>query len=363
MTHPQPGQALAGQVPAADLEDALFEGVRGHLESMISWARSGQALALEYDQLEDKTLADGYELMRRLTEAHMALRAAREQRRSDVTDAEGKVRVTAEDGQEHTRAMIYGPVRTSRIAYKRHRKPNLYPQDAELNWAVLHSYSAGVVRRVARASAVVPFEQAAEQVSAAGAIRIGKRQAEQLAIGAAADFEAFYAAREPGPSPAATGLLITADGSAFPVLPQALRPATARAAKARGQAAAEAGWPDDPGEPRKSKKRTAELAGVADIPPLPRTAQDILTALFGAPRGADAAGRGDTSSQHGPKAQGKTVFASARKPIPAVIRDAFAEAHRRDPGHARPWFALVDGNNAQIDAINSLAARYRPTAA
>ncbi len=211
--------------------------------------------------------------------------------------------------------MIYRPVRTSRIAHRRRGRENLYPQDAELNWAVLHSYSAGVAKRVARAPPVVPFEQAADQVSAAGAIRIGKRQAEELAIGAVADSEAFYAPRHPDPC-----------------------------------------WPDDPADLRKSKKRTAELAGVADITPAPRTAHDVLTALFGPPRGADAAGRGDTGSRHGPKAQSKTLFASARKPIPAVICDAFTEARRGDPGHVRPRFALADGNNAQIDAINALAA-------
>ena len=59
-----------------------------------------------------------------------------------------------------------------------------------------------------RAAAVVPFEQAAAQVSAASAITVGKRQAEQLAIGAAIDFEAFYAGRRPEPAPAGTGLLI-----------------------------------------------------------------------------------------------------------------------------------------------------------
>lgn len=48
---------------------------------------------------------------------------------------------------------------------------------------------------------------------------MGKRQAEELAVGAVADFEAFYAARRPGPCPAGTGPLITAGGSAYPVLP------------------------------------------------------------------------------------------------------------------------------------------------
>ena len=287
------------------------------------------------------------------------LRAAREQRRSDVTGADGKVRVTAEDGQEHTRVMIYGPVRTSRIAYRRRGKENLYPPDAELNWATAHSYSAGVVKRVATASAIVPFEQAAAQASAQGAIRIGKRQAEQLAIGAVAGFEAFYAQRRPGASRPATGLLVTADGSAFPVLPAALRPATAKAAKARAQAAADSGWPDDPGELRKSKKRTAGLACVADIAPAPRTAGDILAALFSTGSAPAAAGEGGGRPRQGPTAEGKTLFASARKPMGQVISDAFAEAHRRDPDHARPWFAVVDGNNAQIGVINALAAKYQ----
>ncbi len=299
--------------------------------------------------------------MRIFTEAHLGLRTAREERRADVADAAGDLRVSTEDGQEHTRMMVYGPVRTSRIAYKRHRRPNLYPQDADLNWASAHSYSAGVERRVAKASGVVPFAQAAAQVSEAGAITVGKRQAEQLAIGAAVDFEAFYAARRPQPCPAGTGLLISADGSAFSVRPGALRPATAKAARARQRAAAASGWPDDPADQRKSKKRSAELVCVADIPPAPRTASDILTALFGTPRNTGRRSNdGDApSARHGPKAEGKTVLASARKPIPAVVGEAFAEAHRRDPGHLRPWFAVVDGNNAQIDAIRAHAARYQ----
>ena len=79
---------------------------------------------------------------------------------------------------------------------------------------------------------------------------------------------------------AGTGLLITADRSAFSVRPGALRPATAKAARARQRAAAASSWPDDPADLRKSKKRSAELVGIADIPPAPRTPADIITALF-----------------------------------------------------------------------------------
>jgi hypothetical protein len=122
-------------------------------------------------------MADGLELMRLLTQAHLDLRALREQPRGDVRDADGALRRTAGDGQEHTRIMIFGPVVTSRTAYRGRGKENLYPQDAELNWAAGHSYSAGVEKRAAKAAAIVPFEQAAAQVSTQGAVRLGKRQA------------------------------------------------------------------------------------------------------------------------------------------------------------------------------------------
>jgi hypothetical protein len=99
----------------------------------------------------------------------------------------------------------------------------------------------------------------------------------------------------------------------------------------------------------------AELAAVADIPPAPRTAGDIITALFGPARSSSGGG---PAPQPGPHAHGKTLFASVRRPAGEVIADAFAEAHRRDPGHQRPWFAVVDGNNHQIETITALAAKH-----
>jgi hypothetical protein len=296
----------------------------------------------------------GFEFMRLLTQAHLDLRAAREQRRDDVTGADGDARTTCEDGHQRTRVMIYGPVTTSRIAYRKPGKENLYPQDAELSWGG-QAYSAGIIRRNAEAVATAPFGPAAAQVSAQGAIHLGKRQSEELAVATAADFEAFYAARRPEPCDPATGLLLTADGSAFPVLPGALRPATAKAAAARAKQAAASGWPDDPGELRRSRKRMAELAAVADIPPAPRTPGDILAALFGTRHGSGSS----TRPAPGPKAAGKTMSASVRKQAGEVIAEAFAEAHRRDSDHRRPWFAVVDGNNHQIETITTLAADYQ----
>ena len=120
------------------------------------------------------------------------------------------------------------------------------------------------------------------------------------------------------------------------MLPGALRPATAKAAQARAQAAAESGWPDDPADLRKSRKRTAELAAVADIPPAPRTADDILAALFG-PRPPRRRGRHPRPAP-GPEGGGQdAVRIGPQARSREVIADAFAEAR---PPRPRPRPAL-----------------------
>ena len=168
-------ERVAGEAAGhEDAEEALFAAARAHAEAMIAWAGSEQSLALEHEQLESETMKAGFEFMRLLTQAHLDLRAARERRRDDVTDADGDARTICEDGHERVRVMMYGPVTTSRIAYRKKGKENLYPQDAELNWGQ-QSYSAGIIGRNAEAVATAPFGQAAAQVSAQGAIHLGKR--------------------------------------------------------------------------------------------------------------------------------------------------------------------------------------------
>jgi hypothetical protein len=255
-----------GGLDAATAEDGMFALVRELTESQIAWARSDEAQGLEHGVLEEHVLGQGFEWMRLLTQGYLRVRAAREQRRTDVTDADGDARVSAVAGQEHTRTMVSGDVVTERIAYKRHRKPALFPQDADLNWPARHGYPAGVVRRVASMITGASAERTAAQISAATAITLGKRQVEELAVGAAADFGAFYAARVRG---------------------------------------------DPPGKPA------------------------------------------------APRATGKTVLASVIKPIPVMIGEGFDEALRRDPQRLPPWYAVVDGNNSQITAINKLAGRHQ----
>src|SRR5882672_4043513 len=115
----EPDPLPAGGRRGPQVEDGLFSPVREHVESMIVWGRSDEALGLEHAALEARVLAEGHEMMRRFTEAHLALHTLRETRRDDVVDADGDRRVTVVPGQQHTRVMIYGPVNSDRMAYCR----------------------------------------------------------------------------------------------------------------------------------------------------------------------------------------------------------------------------------------------------
>ncbi len=90
-------------------------------------------------------------------------------------------------------------------------------------------------------------------------------------------------------------------------------------------------------------KRLAEVGAVYDLTPVARTPDDVLATKSGpAPPAA-------------PRAKAKWVTASVVEDAATVIGKVFDEAQRRDPGHARQWVALVDGNNHQINRIEAEA--------
>jgi hypothetical protein len=139
------------------------------------------------------------------------------------------------------------------------------------------------------------------------------------------------------------------------MLPDALRPATAKAAAAaEGKLATRL----SPGE-KNGRKRMAELACVYDAAPVPRTPEDVISTPAQKRRKnkAQAAKPKGKAKPREPQARGKWLTASVTDDIPAVIGAAFGEAERRDAGHQREWAVLIDGNNTQIEAVTAEAAR------
>jgi len=300
---------------------------------------------LTHAEMEVRLTDLSRELVRVLHQDSLDLRAAREARRAPVTGSDGVRRGIVEPGRARGLATVFGEVEVTRMAYRHRGDPNLYPADAVLNLPS-DKYSHGLARLTAIEAPRGSFGQAAEAITRATGVRIGKRQVEQLTVAAAADVDAFYAAHQPAPAASDVLLVMQYDGKGIVMRPGALREATAKAAAgARRKLATRL----SPGE-KNGRKRMAELGCVHDCEPVPRTAADIIARPGKSPPKTAPA-------KKAPVAAGKWLTASVTDDIPAVIAAGFAEADRRDPARARTWIALVDGNKQQIEAIEAEAAR------
>jgi hypothetical protein len=309
-------------------------------DQMLGWLEGEQAAALSHSELEDEIEDRGRELLRRMLQDHLSLRARTEQRLDTVLDAEQVAHAAVETGHRRTLASVFGPVEVERMAYRRRGHPNLYPADAVLNLPV-ERHSHGLRRLAATESVRGSFEQAAAAIARASGQRIGKRQVEALTARAALDVENFYAVQEHTDSAEDDVLVISADGKGIVMRPGSLRAATAKAAAA---ATTKLTTRLSKGEKR-NRKRLAEVGAVYDLRPVPRQAADVL--------GGTEPGNDPPAPP--PRAMHKWVTASVVDDAAEVIASVFAEAERRDPDHRRTWVALVDGNNHQIQRIHAEA--------
>ena len=346
------GRSAAGVASGGrpgESEPDPFAGSRSCFESVVGMLSGPEAGGLTHAELEERLQVHARAVFRQLFQDHVDLRAGREERLAEVADAGAVPYRTVEEGHERGLATVFGQVTVTRLAYRRRGRPNLYPADGVLNLPA-EKHSHGLRRLAAVESARGSFEQAAEAVERVTGARLGKRQVEQLARSAAADVDSFYAARRPDPSPGDL-LVLSFDGKGIVMRPDALRAATARAAAGAGHKLATR---LSPGEKR-GRKRMAEIGAVYDAAPAPRTAADVIARPGHRP--ADRPPAGQQRPTAAPVARGKWLTASVTDDIPAVVAAGFDEAERRDPGHTRPWIALVDGNNQQIERIQTEAGR------
>src|SRR5680860_1208220 len=254
-------------------EHASFKTSRDRFEQVCSFLGDQEAASLTHSELEQRLTVDAREVVRLLYQDHLDLRAVREQRRDDVVDADGARRGSVEPGHARPLQTVFGAVDVTRLAYRRRGERNMCPADAALNLPrELHSH--GLRELSAIEASRGSFEDATDAIRRVTGVRLGKRQLEQLAARAAADFEAFYAQPARSQAAAAQGdlLVLSADGKGIVMRPDALRPATAKAA---GHATAKLATRLSKGEKR-NRKRMAEVGAVYDLTPVPRVPADII---------------------------------------------------------------------------------------
>jgi hypothetical protein len=330
--------------------DEMFSSAREKMETMVAELQSPKMLAAEHSELEAFVQTEGRELQRLLYEANLDLRAARER----------PVPVRGSDGVERTYrrpsrrplGTILGRVMVSRLAYQALGVEGLHPMDAALNLPP-ELYSHGVSRFVAEHAAMMAFDDVVRELLTATGMAVGKRQVEEIAVRAAMDFEAFYERRRAANDvleDTADLLVLTFDGKGIVMVPDALRPATQKAArkKVRNKLVTRLAS----GEKR-NRKRMAEVAAVYTVPHFVRTPFDVLADLHGEP---DEQARRERRARR-PKVRNKRVWASVERDPEVVIDEAFREAQARDPEHRRTWVVLLDGNKDQLALVKATAKK------
>ena len=328
-------ELLPADEDGSDHADDFAES-REQFESLIGFLDGTDAVGLSHGELEQRLAVDGRELLRRLLDDHLALRAVRERRLEEVRGDEGVARTRVEAGHVRALETVFGTVTVERLAYRAASVGNLHPADAALNLPA-ERHSHGLRRLAALEAARGSYQDALDAIARSTGVLLGKRQVEELATLAAVDFEDFYETRTPTRAKPTEVLVLSCDGKGIVMRPDALRSATAaRAARASPPAGAHLSR-----EEQRNRKRMAEIGAVYDATPAPRTSADIL---------ASSAPDSDPPAP-GPVASNKWVCASVVRDAAVVIARVFDEAERRDPKHRRSWVALVDGNSHQIQRI------------
>jgi hypothetical protein len=322
----------AATIPQAFSDaDASFAALKSRVASTA-------ADGVSHGELERIIEADGREILRQLYQGHLQLRADSEA--AEVIGADGEVRPHRRGDEVRHLMTIFGPVEVCRIGFARPGSPTLYPLDASLNLSK-GLYSEGVRQRMGVAAASGALDSAVETVRSNTGARPAKRQAREMVIEAAADFEAFYeeSAERPYEAPSGeTPLVLTTDAKGVVMRPECLRPET------RDKAAARRHKLDkrlSRGE-KKNAKRMAQVASIYDIAPHVRQVDEVMRELR--PVGPVGAR---------PRPFSKRVWASLDREPRDVVAELFREAERRDPEHHRPWVALVDGNAHQLSLIRA----------
>ena len=325
--------------------DAEFTVAREQFESVVGWLTSGDAAELTHAEIEARLDVDGRELVRRLFQSHLDLRAVREERLAEVTggDAEPRSHVRA---TERPLTTLFGGVRVRRLRYGGRGLTSLFPADLALNLPQ-EDYSHGLRRWAAELAATVSFEETVRSIDAHTGGHVPARQTQELVRRAATDFDAFYASGiARGPEDTPDLLVLSLDGKGIAMRPDHLREATRKAAEKRANEACDGTDGDDTRRPHRD--RMATVAAVYTVAPHVRSADDIMHELRPV-RAAVKASR--------PRARNKRVWASVGKDPKVVTREVFDEAQRRDPGHRRTWVVVVDGDRDQIRRVRNEARR------
>jgi len=262
--------------PQTGYVEEAFDAAREKFEEMVDQLCSPEALEMAHGELETLISTEGMELLRRLLQGHLDFRGVGDVGTA-VAGTDGVVRTHRRLGNRCLMS-VFGPVSITRMRYSARDTTSLQPLDAELNLPQ-EVYSHGVRKRVAEEVAKNSYEETLDSVSKTTGAAVPKRQVEELAVRASADFEAFYETREVvaenEEEPTGEFLVISVDGKGIVMRNQDLREQTRKRAARQAHKLSKR---LSKGEKRNAK-RMATVAAVYSIDPFVREPQDIVAEL------------------------------------------------------------------------------------
>lgn len=320
-----------------------FERSTAQFEAIREFAGSGKAEAMTQSELERELEERVRELKRQLLQDHLDRREGGRALEA-VTDAQGQER-PVERGHERTLRTTFGAVSVARFGYGREGTESLHPLDAELNLPP-DGYSLELRRQLAREAARGSFGEAVETIHERTGVLVPKRQAEELAVRAAEDFDEYYAGKQQAletlePPTEEPVLVLSLDGKGIVMRPEDLREATRKKAQARKPHLTARLAPGE----KPHAKRMATVATIYAVGRHVRSPEEIFPEP--GPRRTPPAPR--------PSPARKRVWASVEQEMEDVVDEMFLEAQSRDPQHVREWVVVVDGNEQQIRLVQEAA--------
>lgn len=324
-------------------EFSFFSEAREQFDQLIKQLSSEDYEDNEHGEIENHIEKEGQELLRRLLQGWLDLKATNEAPKNGVLNPSGELLNHIRTGTSRILTSLFGDVRVTRKRYSQRGHSSVFPMDKSLNLPQ-DQYSDGMRNRLSKEALRGSFDNAIEAIIETTGGSIPKRQSLNLVRDVAQDFESFYEKkRYREPEETSDLLILSFDGKGIVMRPDGLRECTKKAAekanKLKGRLS--------PGE-KKDRKRMAQVATVYTVQSHIRTGESIMKLS-----------EADNVLPFRPPVRNKRVWASVERESESVIEEAFREALQRDSKQEREWIVLIDGLPHQIRLIEKVMKKLK----
>ena len=327
-------------------EFSAFSACHKQLEIIIGALLSPERAAQEHGEVETFIQEEGTELLRKLLQGYLDVRADTEVRQEHVLSPVGQTLNHVRTNTSRSMTSLFGDVTVRRLGYNQRHQASVFPLDHALNLPK-DQYSFGLRKRLVSEAIKGSFDQSVRCVKTTTGGDVPKRQSLMLVEDVAQDFCSFYEQnRFLSPEQTSDLLVMSFDGKGIVMRHDSLREVTKKAATNQDQ---KLQTRLSQGEKR-NRKRMAQVATVYTVKAHERTAESIMK----------CSPEEEANVTHlRPRVRNKRVWASVEREAITVIEEAFSEALQRDPKQSRKWIILVDGHPHQIKQIKRVMKHFK----